>query len=1532
MGPSLVSVVVAHFKCKPIVKKWYLLRRCEKNHFYFLMNIVFLYRMRKLLLTGFCLISQGLFAQLSGNYTIGGTAGATNFAAWSDFTKAVSTSGVSGNVAVTVMSNQTITTAVQFDQNATNPTSSSKKITIDGNGKSLSGSLTYEVILFNGADFIEIKNLTIVNTGTSSSVLGVRFSGGADNNILNGCTVDLSGISSSTKAGAAYIAFASSQSSLSTTTTSNNGVSNTIQNCTLQSTGTNSPGAFYGIIDQQGTSTYKSTSTSNTFSGNTIKNFFKYAFYLKYVNGEQVLSNDISRSLSSSSCAVDTALHAVYLSDVFSSGRSNLISSNSIHDLPYKGASAGSTTNNINRFWGVRMLNVTGTGTYNTKIESNSISRIMALNSLNMIEVNQCAVLVVNKNSIYNCATDNSYSYVMNFISTNDLDVNNNVIRKVVGGNNGKSNGLYGLNCLTCKNSVWTWNRIENNVFDSLMGTDQVFGFYLEDRGSWQLNGNKLTNNYCGGNGEMYVMYLMTAENMYLSSNLIANNVGITTTYNMYVVNWFSGGKSVYLQNTIYARPSTTSGHVGFGYYIEDESEITFNGNILDMEGDPSSYGFPIDVFSSAKYTEVDYNTCYVKNFGSEYWGMGQNGYNDWGNWKSSGINGPNEYFGDPKWNAVSKLDFKSNCFENQNNVPTATGLPKDITGAARNPIRSDRGAFENFMDLAAVKTSYTLASQVCSGYTGSLSFTVKNNFVDTAYNFYVAYSQNGKATRQKVSTKILPKDSAVITFNVPMKLSQTGLTGVKMYIDIPDDKVSNDSMRFSTTVKPAPGGGVFNFSKKTQVGNNPVYIKAKPFDVTVLAVPVIYDIDPPRAYKNSDYGTSGSAKWNASVTAVTSAGKSVTGASLTAPSGSNSLELQFKTTDANLEDSMITLLLKISDLTNGCDTVLKRWVLISPTVNVDFSVPAKICNGDTVNFVNKSTYKSGYAENWWDFGTGNLDDTLTQVDGYFIFKKSGNYVITLRATTAPYGFVFTKKVTVVVNDIPKASFSKENACLGSSIKLTNQTTPTTAKMYWDFGDGNGYSLNNSSVVSVSYPSAGNYTVTLKADIGGCEAYSIQKVYQFEKPLAAFVKDSGRCDNEIFTFTNQSSISKGALGSSWYYNSADSNSNENNGKTRFYTPGKKSVKLVVKSEFGCKDSVTNLVTVFGAPRVDFTNTQPCSRTATVFKNITPAVTGAVPNYLWDFGDGSTSKSESPSHSWTALGKTKVTFSVNLDNGCKASISKGLEVLLQPKAAFTNLNPCSGDPVTFINESTTTSGTMTYSWDFSDNTTSTLESPKKTFVVKQTTNYNVTLTVYLSGGCADSITKGVSIQELPRTCDFFAKPDYAYAYYGVNLEPMDDNSLVGGQAGIDYAWLVNGVGAKTSKDVNASVSYDLQQDGLYTITLQSTVRGSGCLCSKTKQFQLNRADVRSLQNGVSVYPNPVNDLLHIQTNESGNFNQWGLYNSLGALVLSGGMSSNQNGIQNKATVDVAGLSSGIYLLKVSGVQGVYQQSIIVGSSR
>jgi len=106
--------------------------------------------------------------------------------------------------------------------------------------------------------------------------------------------------------------------------------------------------------------------------------------------------------------------------------------------------------------------------------------------------------------------------------------------------------------------------------------------------------------------------------------------------------------------------------------------------------------------------------------------------------------------------------------------------------------------------------------------------------------------------------------------------------------------------------------------------------------------------------------------------------------------------------------------------------------------------------------------------------------------------------------------------------------------------------------------------------------------------------------------------------------------------------------------------------------------------------------------------------------------------------------------VKLDNGCEDSLSKTVDVLIQPTADFLASPICSGEELSFLNKSTTASGTMSYSWEFGDNSTSTLENPKKQYSVKQTTAYNVTLVVRLKDGCADSITKAVTVQELPRT--------------------------------------------------------------------------------------------------------------------------------------------------------------------------------------
>ncbi|MFZ9572345.1 MAG: PKD domain-containing protein [Bacteroidia bacterium] len=637
---------------------------------------------------------------------------------------------------------------------------------------------------------------------------------------------------------------------------------------------------------------------------------------------------------------------------------------------------------------------------------------------------------------------------------------------------------------------------------------------------------------------------------------------------------------------------------------------------------------------------------------------------------------------------------------------------------------------------------------------------------------------------------------------------------------------------------------------------------------------------------------------------------------------------MQFKTSDAGLEDSLLTILLKISDLSNGCDTVLKRQVFIYPTVTADFTIPAKVCIGDTARFVNTSKYKSGYVENWWSYGTGDPNDTSNLVDGEFIFKKAGTYTVKLRGTTNPYGFVFEKSVPVVVNEIPKAAFTRQNACVGESVKFVNQTTPTTAKMYWDFGDGKGFVLNNATNISLNYGAAGTYVVTLIADISGCEATETQKVYQFVVPKASFTPLSGRCDGDAFAFQNNSSIATGSFGSKWFFNHPDSSSNDPNPKYIFNTPGSKSVKLVVKSEFGCKDSQTRTVTVFESPKVAFKYDAACIRTSTQFTNQTPAVSGAIANYSWNFGDGKSATASSPLHGWSSLGKKQVVFTVKLDNGCTDSLVEVLDVLMQPTADFTADPVCSGDELSFLNKSTTASGTMSYEWEFGDNSSSTAESPKKRYTVKQTTAYNVTLVVRLKDGCADSLTKAVTIQELPRTCDFVASPDYQFAFFGLALEPMDDVQVAGGQAGIDYTWTVAGLGIKNSKDVNAKVNYDLQQDGVYTVTVKSVVRTTGCECSKTKQVVMDRAsvnidDITALQ----IYPNPTTDRLWVRIPSGLRNAEYRIRNAIGAVVIQGVVTD-----QSLLTLDLPQLSSGLYTVELLSDQGKKEAKFIVGDQR
>ncbi|MEI8100388.1 MAG: PKD domain-containing protein, partial [Bacteroidota bacterium] len=434
----------------------------------------------------------------------------------------------------------------------------------------------------------------------------------------------------------------------------------------------------------------------------------------------------------------------------------------------------------------------------------------------------------------------------------------------------------------------------------------------------------------------------------------------------------------------------------------------------------------------------------------------------------------------------------------------------------------------------------------------------------------------------------------------------------------------------------------------------------------------------------------------------------------------------------------------------------------------------------------------------------------------------------------------------------------------------------------------------------------------LSADLNGCVAKMTQKVYQFEKPVTKFSLTSGTCDNDKFKFANKTTIGNGMVGSSWNFDDNGSVSTDDNPTYSFSKPGKKNVKLVSMSEFGCKDSMIVVVDVRESPKVGYTNTPACSLTPTVFTNTTADVNGAVANYDWNFGDGTTSKTKSPSHSWTNLGPKTVVLTITLDNGCSSSISKNLNVATQPKVNFSAADVCAGDQVIFVNNTTWPQGDINYTWDFGDNTSSTNSDPSKLYNIVQTTSYNVTLYANIVGGCSDSLTQRVTVNESPRTCDFQSTPDYGYSYYGVKVEPVNGSGVAGGQNNVDYTWIFAGGGTLKSKDVNAAVNYDLQSDGEYTVTMKALVRQTGCECTKTKKVVMNRAAVKDLQEvGVAVYPNPTAGDIKVATSES-----FGANITVTVMTIEGKMvSTTTKANEGVMTLNTGDMSNGVYLVQV-----------------
>lgn len=176
----------------------------------------------------------------------------------------------------------------------------------------------------------------------------------------------------------------------------------------------------------------------------------------------------------------------------------------------------------------------------------------------------------------------------------------------------------------------------------------------------------------------------------------------------------------------------------------------------------------------------------------------------------------------------------------------------------------------------------------------------------------------------------------------------------------------------------------------------------------------------------------------------------------------------------------------------------------------------------------------------------------------------------------------------------------------------------------------------------------------------------------------------------------------------------------------------------------CGDTQTTDIVVNPLPLIDFTADQPsgCAPLTVTFTN-----TGATGTSVWEFGDGETFTGAGPiTHTYTLAGSYDVTLTVTDANGCTNSLTNPgfITVYALPEANFT-FGP---QPTTILDPNIQfadlSTNAFAWDWDFAGLGTSTDQHPSFTF--DDYGAYDVQLLVTSPGGCIDSITYTVVIDE------------------------------------------------------------------------------------------------------------------------------------------------------------------------------------------
>lgn len=331
----------------------------------------------------------------------------------------------------------------------------------------------------------------------------------------------------------------------------------------------------------------------------------------------------------------------------------------------------------------------------------------------------------------------------------------------------------------------------------------------------------------------------------------------------------------------------------------------------------------------------------------------------------------------------------------------------------------------------------------------------------------------------------------------------------------------------------------------------------------------------------------------------------------------------------------------------NGCTHTMTQAVTVYPEVTATFTVDSVGCSPLPITITNTSVGGSSYL---WDMGDGNV---LVGETPSYTYTNTGteavDHTITL-TTTSPYGCTAVGTRTVRVYPTPAAAFIATpftQQFPDATVNIQNNTPAGNWQYQWTYGDGNGSTEVQPG--SHTYATWGEFTITLEVSNPHCSSTVSQDVVIVPPlPTANFLGQGEGCAPLTVSFTN---TSWQALNYEWHF--GDGGMSTADDPTYIYNqPGTYTVTLIAYGINGNASTHVKVDSVVVHPRATaFFALQPAEVVVPTQPVFTYNLSGNATDFIWDFGDGSTSTEFNPVHFYTAAGGYDVTLIANNQWNC-----------------------------------------------------------------------------------------------------------------------------------------------------------------------------------------------------------------------------------------------------------------------------------------